>query len=124
MKSKTMILNQRLDGMRTVVAAFRAEIVAPRLLKEEGWDTSEIQLTDDEVADLFRDAGVKLTKRGFSMSIEQGQKLCAAIDGHLSIRYMIARGWLETDIIDGKECIRASEAGVAECAALLSRSAA
>jgi len=124
MKTKTMILNQCLDGMRTVVAAFRTDIVEPRLLEQEGWDTSDIQFTDEEVAALFREAGVKLTKRCFSMSIEQGQNLCAAIDGHLSIRYMVARDWLETDIIDGKECIRMSEAGAAHCAALRSENAA
>lgn len=118
MKTNATILNQCLTAMRDVIAGFRADLVAPKLLKEEGWDTSEIELTDEDVATLFRGAGVKLTKGGFTMSTKQGQTLCTAIDCLLSLRYMVSRGWLETAIVNGKESFRASAAGAAHCTVL------
>ena len=110
MKTNAMKMTQNRKAMRNVVETFRNDLVAPKILTEEGWDISTIALSDADVAQLFDGVGIKVTKRGFSISEEQGQKMCTHIDCLLSLRFMVSRGWLETAIQDGKECFRTTEA--------------
>jgi hypothetical protein len=116
MKTNTTNTTATIKAMRRIVENFRNDLVAPTLLKQEGWDTTEIQFSDADVSAFFRGVGIKITKRGFYVSPEQAQKMCMHIDCLLSLRYMVGRGWMETALKDGQESFRLTEAGAAECA--------
>lgn len=96
-KTNTKTRTETHEAMRNVVEAFRKDLVDPNLLTEEGWDTSDIHLSDDDVASVFRAGGVKVTRRGFTITVERAQQMCKCIDAILSLRYMVSRGRLETD---------------------------
>jgi len=79
------------EGVRSFVELLQYTVVAPRLLREAGWDTFAVRLSDEEIEGAVRSAGIK----DGAFSDAQCLQLCLSIETALLLRQMEMNGFVE-----------------------------
>jgi hypothetical protein len=90
--SNHVLTNASPENLRALVEVIQYQTVAPRLLREEGWNTFDVRLTDSEVAEVISFARISPRKK---LSFKHLARASAAIAAALAFRKLLAEGLVE-----------------------------
>lgn len=95
--SKYVLTSSSHENLRALVEVIQYQTVAPTLLREEGWNTFDVRLSDEEVAEVVRFARITPHKK---LSHKHLARICSAIETALVFRQLVDDGLAEETLTD------------------------